>query len=84
MVVDIFVGLQIVPKANFQPGRALESTGHRDAVGAVMKVNGGSNSGHTVAGLEPHAELSDLVAVEVFAKPEEYIVNEHMESDLGV
>jgi hypothetical protein len=34
--------------------------------------------------LEPHAELSDLVAVEVFAKPEEYIVNEHMESDLGV
>lgn len=29
-----------------------ESTGHTDAVGAVMKVNGGSNSGHTVAGLK--------------------------------
>ena len=29
-----------------------ESTGRKDAVGAVMKVNGGSNSGHTVAGLK--------------------------------
>jgi adenylosuccinate synthase len=29
-----------------------ESTGRADAVGAVMKVNGGSNSGHTVAGLK--------------------------------
>jgi adenylosuccinate synthase len=27
-------------------------TGRADAVGAVMKVNGGSNSGHTVAGLK--------------------------------
>ena len=29
-----------------------ESTGRDDAVAAVMKVNGGSNSGHTVAGLK--------------------------------
>lgn len=29
-----------------------ETTGRRDAVAAVMKVNGGSNSGHTVAGLK--------------------------------
>lgn len=29
-----------------------ESTGREDAVAAVMKVNGGSNSGHTVAGLK--------------------------------
>lgn len=29
-----------------------EVTGRQDAVGAVMKVNGGSNSGHTVAGLK--------------------------------
>jgi hypothetical protein len=29
LVVDIFVGLQIVPKANFQPGRALENYAHR-------------------------------------------------------
>ncbi|MGC6425002.1 MAG: adenylosuccinate synthetase [Lentimonas sp.] len=29
-----------------------ESTGREDAVAAVMKVNGGSNSGHTVAGIK--------------------------------
>ena len=29
-----------------------ETTGRDDAVAAVMKVNGGSNSGHTVAGLK--------------------------------
>ena len=29
-----------------------EVTGRNDAVAAVMKVNGGSNSGHTVAGLK--------------------------------
>ena len=29
-----------------------EATGRHDAVAAVMKVNGGSNSGHTVAGLK--------------------------------
>ena len=29
-----------------------EITGRQDAVAAVMKVNGGSNSGHTVAGLK--------------------------------
>jgi len=29
-----------------------ETTGREDAVAAVMKVNGGSNSGHTVAGLK--------------------------------
>ena len=29
-----------------------EATGRDDAVAAVMKVNGGSNSGHTVAGLK--------------------------------
>jgi adenylosuccinate synthase len=29
-----------------------ETTGRQDAVAAVMKVNGGSNSGHTVAGLK--------------------------------
>ena len=29
-----------------------EATGRNDAVAAVMKVNGGSNSGHTVAGLK--------------------------------
>lgn len=29
-----------------------EQTGNRDAVAAVMKVNGGANSGHTVAGLK--------------------------------
>ena len=29
-----------------------EATGRGDAVAAVMKVNGGSNSGHTVAGLK--------------------------------
>ena len=29
-----------------------EATGCQDAVAAVMKVNGGSNSGHTVAGLK--------------------------------
>ncbi|MGB0334877.1 MAG: adenylosuccinate synthetase [Opitutales bacterium] len=29
-----------------------EATGRQDAVAAVMKVNGGSNSGHTVAGLK--------------------------------
>ena len=29
-----------------------DSTGRQDAVAAVMKVNGGSNSGHTVAGLK--------------------------------
>lgn len=29
-----------------------EHTGRKDAVAAVMKVNGGSNSGHTVAGLK--------------------------------
>ena len=29
-----------------------ETTGRNDAVAAVMKVNGGSNSGHTVAGLK--------------------------------
>ncbi|MEM8867674.1 MAG: adenylosuccinate synthetase [Verrucomicrobiota bacterium] len=29
-----------------------EATGRKDAVAAVMKVNGGSNSGHTVAGLK--------------------------------
>lgn len=29
-----------------------EKTGRQDAVAAVMKVNGGSNSGHTVAGLK--------------------------------
>lgn len=29
-----------------------ENTGNQDAVAAVMKVNGGANSGHTVAGLK--------------------------------
>ena len=29
-----------------------EQTGNKDAVAAVMKVNGGANSGHTVAGLK--------------------------------
>ena len=29
-----------------------DTTGRQDAVAAVMKVNGGSNSGHTVAGLK--------------------------------
>ena len=29
-----------------------EQTGNQDAVDAVMKVNGGANSGHTVAGLK--------------------------------
>ena len=29
-----------------------EATGRDDAVAAVMKVNGGSNSGHPVAGLQ--------------------------------
>ena len=29
-----------------------ERTNRQDAVAAVMKVNGGSNSGHTVAGLK--------------------------------
>ncbi len=69
-----------------------EATGREDCVAAVLKVNGGSNSGHTVAGLKlnllpggvPDASVSFLpVGSGVVADPRKFIWEMTYAEDAG-
>ncbi|MFM9167213.1 MAG: adenylosuccinate synthetase, partial [Verrucomicrobiota bacterium] len=55
LIADVGISMGDEGKGRLIPEIVRElqaSTGRRDAVGTVLKVNGGANSGHTVAGLK--------------------------------
>ncbi|MGA0134777.1 MAG: adenylosuccinate synthetase [Opitutales bacterium] len=55
LIADVGISMGDEGKGRLIPEIVRElqaSTGRRDAVGTVIKVNGGANSGHTVAGLK--------------------------------
>lgn len=55
LIADVGVSMGDEGKGRLIPeviAEITEQTGHADAVGIVMKVNGGANSGHTAGGLK--------------------------------
>lgn len=68
LIADVGVSMGDEGKGRLIPeviAEITEQTGHADAVGIVMKVNGGANSGHTAGGLKLNLLPAGVVSGEV-------------------
>jgi len=68
LIADVGVSMGDEGKGRLIPeviAEIAEQTGHADAVGIVMKVNGGANSGHTAGGLKLNLLPAGVVSEQV-------------------